>query len=214
MDEVSVGNQSADSLITPIPLALSDVKAKMIGALSDTDPTEIMTAYSEGTHQWFALFSENALSREYPNTWDAVSVDFVLLCFAVVLLNLAPQESNGAYILDSETWSMYLTSKASIALLEAAGQPSLNSIDFVKARLAVTIFEVSHGLYPSAYLSIAAAVRAADALVTFPRQGTSQPIAETDPEEYRIMWCGIAIIDRYSTQNGLASSWPLVDPSK
>jgi hypothetical protein len=45
---------------------------------------------------------------------------------------------------------MYLISKAWISLLEGAG---LNSIDFEKARLLVNIFEVSHGIYPAAYLS-------------------------------------------------------------
>jgi hypothetical protein len=70
----------------------------------------------------------------------------------------------------------------------------------VKARLVVNIFEVSHGLYPAAYLSIAAIVRAADALAIFHHEGGSQPLAETDPSKYRIMWCGIAVIDRYVTQ--------------
>ena len=92
---------------------------------------------------------------------------------------------------------MYLKSKAWISLLEGAG---LNSINFVKARLVVNIFEVSHGLYPAAYLSIAATVRAADALAIFHHEGESQPLAETDPSEYRIMWCGIAVIDRFVTQ--------------
>lgn len=92
---------------------------------------------------------------------------------------------------------MYLMSKAWISLLEGAG---LNSIDLVKARLAVNVFEVSHGLYPAAYLSIAAAVRAADALVAFQQHGTSQSYTETDRDEYRIMWCGIAVIDRFAIQ--------------
>jgi hypothetical protein len=114
-----------------------------------------------------------------------------------MLLSSSPRELQGAYILSSEHRSMYLISKAWISLLEGAG---LNSIDFVKARLLVNVFEVSHRLYPAAYLSIAATVRAADALAAFQREGVSQSLAETDPEEYRVMWCGIAVIDRFVTQ--------------
>jgi hypothetical protein len=92
---------------------------------------------------------------------------------------------------------MYLKSKAWTSLLEGAG---FNSVEFVKVRLVVTIFEASHGLYPAAYHSIAATVRAADALAIFPQEGGLQPLAETDTSEFRIMWCGIAIIDRSATQ--------------
>ena len=91
---------------------------------------------------------------------------------------------------------MYLISKTWITLLEGAGW---NSIDFVKARLLITLFEVSHGFGIAAYLSIANVVRAADALVVFQQQGPSQSFAEQDIEEYRIMWWGIAILDRFAT---------------
>lgn len=91
---------------------------------------------------------------------------------------------------------MYLMSKTWITLLEGAGW---NSIDFVKARLLITLFEVSHGFGIAAYLSIANAARAADALVVFQRQEVSQSLAEQDIEEYRIMWWGIAILDRFAT---------------
>jgi hypothetical protein len=88
-------------------------------------------------------------------------------------------------------------------ILEGAG---LNSIDFVKARLVINIFEVSHGFYPAAYLSIAATIRAADALLVFEQEGASQSLEETDTEEYRIMWCGIAVIDRYVIQRFVSSA--------
>jgi hypothetical protein len=66
-------------------------------------------------------------------------------------------------------------------MLEGAG---LNSIDFVEARLLINIFEVSHRLYPAAYLSIAATVRAADAVAAFQLQGASQSSAVSDSEVF------------------------------
>lgn len=66
----------------------------------------------------------------------------------------------------------------------------------MKARLLITLFEVSHGFDIAAYLSISNTVRAADAFVVFRQQGASQTFVEQDLEEYKIMWWGIAILDR------------------
>jgi hypothetical protein len=191
------GDSDSTDEANPEALTPAAIKANIIARLSSTNPREIMTAYSETIHPWFSIFSQSTLSKQHPTTWDTASVDFVLLCFAIILLNSAPRESQGTYVLSSELRPKYLMSKAWIALLEGAG---LNSIDFVKARLLVNIFEVSHGLYPAAYLSVAATVRAADALAAFQPQGVSLSLAEADAKEYMIMWCGIAVIDGFVTQ--------------
>ncbi|KIM97034.1 hypothetical protein OIDMADRAFT_131616 [Oidiodendron maius Zn] len=179
----------------PVHEALTpfDIKTNIITRLSDTDPRKIMTIYSKTIHPWFSIFSQSTFYSQHAATWDAASVDFALLCFAIVLLDCSPQQLQGAYTLHSTHRSMYLMSKTWITVLEGAGW---NSIDFVKARLLITLFEVSHGFDIAAYFSIANAIRAADALVVFQQQGISQSLAEQDIEEYRIMWWGIAILDR------------------
>lgn len=93
---------------------------------------------------------------------------------------------------------MYLSSKSWLALLEGAG---LNSIDLVKSRLLITLFEVVHGLYPAAYLSIAATVRAADALSIYNSEDASlsrslDVISKKQREEITELWFGIMILDR------------------
>jgi len=185
---------------TPRPEALtpSEIKADIIAKLSHTSPREIMTSYLEFIHPWFGILSQSAMFQQHPTTWDTAPLDFSLLCFSIKVLNTAPQtpQPQDTYVLDSEHRSMYLMSKAWIALLDAAG---LNSIDFVKARLLINLFEVSHRLYPTAYLSIAATVRAADALAVFLPSGASHSFSETVREEYRLMWCGIAVVDRFVT---------------
>jgi hypothetical protein len=177
-DEASENALNLDALIP------ANIKVNITKRLSSTNLSEIITTYSETIHTWVWIFSQSTLSREHPATWDTASVDSALLCFAIMLLNSAPRESHGAYILSPEHKSMYLMSKARISMLEGAG---LNLIDFVKARLLVNIFEVSHGLYPAAYLSIAATVRAADALAAFQPQGVSRSLAETDAASYNKM---------------------------
>lgn len=96
---------------------------------------------------------------------------------------------------------MYLLSKSWLALLEGA---ALNSIDLVHSRLLTTLFEVVHGFYPAAYLSIAATVRAADALSIYrcqeaPLSHSSDLIGKKEREEYTELWCGIMILDRSVT---------------
>lgn len=93
---------------------------------------------------------------------------------------------------------MYLSGKSWIALLEGAG---LNSIEIVSSRLLTTLFEVVHGFYPAAYLSIAATVRAADALSVYQGQGilisrSSDSLGKKEKEERTKIWCGIMILDR------------------
>ncbi|EGU73271.1 hypothetical protein FOXB_16216, partial [Fusarium oxysporum f. sp. conglutinans Fo5176] len=181
-------------------LTPSDIKASIIARLISTDPIKVIALYSAAIHPWFGIFSESMLSSQHPASWDAVSVDFVLLCFGIVLLTSAPEEIQGGYNLQAEHRSMYLLSKSWISLLESAG---LNSVNFVKARLLINLFEVAHGFAVEAYFSIANVVRAADALSVFQQQPMPQSVADTNMEDYMLMWCGIAILDRFiAIENG------------
>jgi hypothetical protein len=93
-------------------LTPSDIKATIIAKLCSTDSMEIVKTYSETIHPWFSIFSQSTLSKLDATTWDTASVDFALLCFAIVLVNSAPQESHGVYILHSEHRTMYLMGRA------------------------------------------------------------------------------------------------------
>jgi hypothetical protein len=179
------------------PPTPSQIKASIIAIFSSSNPRDIIMSYTETIHPWFSIFSHSTLSGDHPTAWDDTSVEFDLLCFAITILNFTPQELDGACIIRPEHRSMYLQSKSWIALLDAAG---INSIDFVKAKLLINLYELSHGLYPAAYLSIAATVRAADALSAFQPPGVSHSFSEIVRDEYRIMWCGIAVVDRFAAQ--------------
>lgn len=81
----------------------------------------------------------------------------------------------------------------------------LNSPVLVQSRILVTLYEVAHGMYPAAYISIGATVRAADALVFHPESGdrsqSQSPEAAADvinQEDSVLIWCGILILDRYA----------------
>ena len=91
---------------------------------------------------------------------------------------------------------MYLYIKSSLASAEGLG---INSFMIVQSRILVTLFEVGHGFYPAAYISIGATIRAADALEIRPWADASpspSPNEEEKREETILIWCGIIILDR------------------
>lgn len=186
------------------------IKAAIVQKLSDLEPKTVVSIYSRTIHPWFAFTSEVKLYNQLPQRWNDASVDFTLLAFIILLFNASPQLSERCYSFHSDIMFMYLSSKSWLALLEGAG---LNSIDLVNSRLLITLFEIVHGFYPAAYLSIAGTVRAADALSIYKSQEaslsrSSDLIRKKEREESTELWCGIMILDRYlAVENG---KWPSV----
>jgi len=76
----------------------------------------------------------------------------------------------------------------------------MNSLLIVQSRILVTLFEVAHGLYPAAYISIGTTVRAVDAFQVRPEGGFA-PSKVLDGgakgDEMLLIWGGILILDRY-----------------
>jgi len=189
-------------LVPENAFAPHNIKTAMIQKLSDVRPMEVVSIYSRTLNSWFGFSSAVRLCSELQTTWDDCQVDSTLLVSTILLFNTNPQSIEGIYSLHPDTMTLYLSCRSWIALLEGTG---LNSINLVYSRLLMTLFEVVHGLYPAAYLSIAATVRAADALSVFDGNGVPLslplgPIGLKEEEEYREMWCGIFVLDRFVTK--------------
>jgi len=112
-----------------------------------------------------------------------------------MLLTTAPPSSPEDENEPSEFKSQYLFAKTSIAATEGLG---LNSLLLVKSRILVTLFEVAHGFYPAAYISIGAIVRAAEAITDRIMYDplVSQLDDEENKEECVLIWCGTLLLDR------------------
>lgn len=86
--------------------------------------------------------------------------------------------------------------KSFLGLLDALGK---NTLSLLQARLLVVLYEMGHGLYPAAYISIGAIVRAADALEVRADAKASMLRDQTDEEfslEVTYLWRGILLLDR------------------
>lgn len=75
----------------------------------------------------------------------------------------------------------------------------ITSLKIVQARVLVTLFEVAHGFYSAAYISIGTTVRAADALedhAYLSPSSSSSTSDESGKEEAIVIGWAIRILDR------------------
>ncbi|CAG8008683.1 unnamed protein product [Penicillium nalgiovense] len=150
--------------------------------------------YFRTIHTWFPIISETCYNIRLSNirvqTASAPSdLSLLTLCMALVCKGPVGVE------LPLSTRSMYASLKSFVALLEAMGT---NSLEMLQSRLLLTAFEIGHAMYPSAYISASANIRAA---VSLGINSTCEDLRKAfrDPqkvEEARQTWRGIVITDR------------------
>lgn len=148
--------------------------------------------YFRTIHTWFPIISEPSYNIRLSNTYvQAASApsDLSLLTLCIALVCKGPIGGE----LPLSTRSIYTSLKSFVALLEAMGT---NSLEMLQSRLLLTVFEIGHAIYPSAYISTAANMRAA---VSLGINATCKNLRFRDPrkvEEARQTWRGIVITDR------------------
>jgi hypothetical protein len=175
------------------PTHLKDAIIERLGPIT---PEDSFSAYCQAIQPWFPVVFVSRLRSRVPLTWDKVPLEVALLCLSIKLFTTPPPSSQEDDNDSSEFKSLYLFTKCSIASTEGL---SINSSLIVQSRILVTLFEVAHGFYPAAYISIGAIVRAADALEIH-TGADSLPFHSSDDrakrEEIVLTWCGILILDR------------------
>jgi hypothetical protein len=91
--------------------------------------------------------------------------------------------------------SIYILIKSLVAILDGIGVASL---DLLQCRLLLTVFEVGHGMYPAAYISIGTVAREGIALGIHKLQSnmTEESNCRIEAEEGKSVWRGILVLDR------------------
>ncbi|KAL6900060.1 hypothetical protein GGI43DRAFT_56031 [Trichoderma evansii] len=203
-------SSSKVEILMPETFGPSHVKDAIMQRLGSITPDSVFSKYAQSIEPWFPIISHR-LQSQLPSSWTDASLDFTLLGLCIVMLSANPPPSSEVGSRPSEFKSWYLCSKSCIALIEGLG---INSIEIVLARLFVSLFEVAHGFYPAAYISIGATARAADALAAHsgifasPFHSSNN---KAERQETILIWCGICILERYiSVESGLRPS--LTDP--
>jgi hypothetical protein len=143
--------------------------------------------FFKSIHCWFPVLSLRRFQDRLPKLWDHSSADFALLVSSVSLLTMQPGDST----LSSEMNSLYINIKSSTAALEAIG---INSLDLLQCHLLINLFEVLHGIYPAAFISIGTVARSGVVLGIYDGRLSDGP--GQGEEEAEMIRRGISILDR------------------
>ncbi|KAH8682813.1 hypothetical protein BGZ60DRAFT_205794 [Tricladium varicosporioides] len=176
-----------------------DFKTLILEKLSSTPIEDVVGLHFRTIHLWFPILADANLCRRLPRNWENSVDEFTLLFAIMSLLNATPPNSNDTSgdILWEEIRELYLLCKSWFSILEAYGK---NTLGLVQARVLLVLFETFHGVFPAAYISIAGAVRAIDALCVYAEINTPllhSATVEEYEEDYRQTWRCILILDRF-----------------
>ncbi|KAF3314531.1 hypothetical protein TWF173_004614 [Orbilia oligospora] len=123
-----------------------------------------------------------------------MSINVAATHFPRALLDF-PANHDGIDPLSRET---YKTAKAYLAEIEAS---NVISVRLLQAALLISLYEVSNGMFPTAYLTVGHCARLGHALGIHARkrapQVLSPPVSSTELEERSRVWWGVIILDRY-----------------
>lgn len=154
---------------------------------------ETVAAYFRSVHVWLPVISETTYYAQLSKfRVQSAPADFSVLTLCMFLVCARPVDGE----LSAQTQSLYALVKSFVALVEAMGT---NSLELLQGRLLLTVFEIGHAMYPAAYISAGANVRAAIALRASAASLEDLHDAFPDPQrakEAQRIWQGIVITDR------------------
>lgn len=196
------------------PLRIPQQVTDLVGDLTAT--RSVAAEYFETIHLWLPfmskkLFYEHVLNPLYS---PAPHAKLLFLCMRLVVSVPSPAPEKGSMQAEEEPWQapIYLSAKSFLADLEMAG---ICSIQILQAAILIALFELGHGIYPSAVLTVGQCVRYG---VAFGfdgkyRTGTEKGSDWIEAEERKRAWWAVLILDRYVSwsieliKSGLIIMW-------
>jgi hypothetical protein len=169
-----------------------------IGSLEEIRRTA--DEFFETVHPWMPIISKARFHDVYLRdsaNHNTADIALLLLAIRLIISNQTQDRKLGIY-----DWIKYFYQK-----VEGSGTPS---ILVLQANIFIALYELGHGLYPNAYMTIGACARY---LYVLGINGTSsrkvnmnppRPTSMIEVEERRRAWWAVVILDRY-----LFSFWPL-----
>ncbi|KAK4201819.1 hypothetical protein QBC40DRAFT_252741 [Triangularia verruculosa] len=177
---------------TPIPAPNIPIPSEVLDILSrGTTVQDTATDFFQGTHAWFPFISKKRMELGL-SLWEA-GPELAFLFLTMKLVNTPV--NNGV---EPTGNPLYISAKRFWALLEQGGSVSLQ---FLQGMVLVTVYEIGHGIYPAAWISVGALARWVD-ILNLPgfRSGggvLGSVTTWTESEERRRVWWAIYILDRF-----------------
>jgi hypothetical protein len=178
-----------------LPQIYIPLPSEVSGYVNDAE--FIISQHFATTQSWMPIISKEKIYRELGNGQSRSQSDFLILLYSMKLLMWWPPEMGSErYPKSGGRTSAYST--ATRLLYEAEGAGIL-TLQLLQAKIFVCLYELGHGIYPAAYLSVGACARYAMGLgiggtnEVFHRNQATDPM---DLEEMRRCWWAIIILDR------------------
>ncbi|GIC92961.1 fungal specific transcription factor domain-containing protein [Aspergillus udagawae] len=186
-DILSAWNPPAQSIHEPVPEEI----AKLLGSRSDIDL--IKARYFQSVHVWMPIISKIRLDRLADRSLGTIRADIALLYLCMKLVQeVPPPQQEG----QSE---LYIVAKQFLNDLHMKGPLTLR---IVQAGLLLSIYELGHAIFPSAFMTIGHCARGGIAMGLHNRlapQLAGKPRSWADWEERLRVWWMTVILDRYVT---------------
>ncbi|MCJ1265250.1 hypothetical protein MMC22_005125 [Lobaria immixta] len=154
----------------------------------------IATRYFEDIHTWMPIVSKYRFYNHLMNPLLEHRSDLTILLFCMRLISWSAVEHADG---DKPRTRAYLAAKRLLVDAESAG---ILTLQILQAILLVTIYEIGHGIYPAAYITIGTCARYGTALGIDrqkPSENGSPSLSEVEQEERRRVWWAIVILDRF-----------------
>ncbi|KAL7915448.1 fungal-specific transcription factor domain-containing protein [Trichoderma velutinum] len=183
----------------PPPPSSDMIPAAVWAYLGDqAQSTIIMSQYFQTIHKWMPIISRVRLtSLADLELGNRPRADFALLLLTMKLIQDVPGSSSNA-VRDA----LYICAKEFAASLEIAGVYTLLKL---QANLLISVYEMGHGIFPAAYVSVGCCVTQAMVLGIHNREAPQileQPRTWIDWEERQRVWWLVVILERYITSAG------------
>ncbi|KAM7209364.1 Fungal specific transcription factor domain containing protein [Naviculisporaceae sp. PSN 640] len=175
------------------------------GSNGGTAIQDSISAYFETIHPWWPIISRKRMTIG-TSLWEG-GPDLAMLFLAMKLItssssSFSPSGFHSG-ILYSGTSSpaedpIYISAKQFLSQLEASGCLSLPHL---QAMILVTLYEIGHGIYPSAWMSVATCARYIE-IIGLPSFKESSVVLGsvttwTELEERRRCWWAVYVLDRF-----------------
>ncbi|KAL7905476.1 hypothetical protein GGI35DRAFT_471685 [Trichoderma velutinum] len=163
-----------------------------IGA-TQAEEDSYVSAFFNGVHRWLPVLDEERFrARLLGKTPVELPADVALLLLCMRLITSVPSEPSR----NGTRTELHLAAKQGFLNLEMAG---VLSVECLEAGLLISLYEINHAIYPSAFLSVGACTRYGQAMGFGGPNALKlrPPYSRSELEEGRRLWWAVVLLDRY-----------------
>ena len=156
---------------------------------------ETAARYFAGIYLRVPILSRRQFLRQVSTMYSHPRANFTLLCLSIHLLTRRPDEAEAAgHHAQTMHSSTYVMVKSFLGVLQSLTAPTL---ELVQVMVLVVLYEMGHGIYPAASMSIASCARAARSIGIHKTQAELGIEEQVAAELRKRLWWAIFDLDRF-----------------